>query len=505
MHNDRDAGTRTFFDVVDRLGVPRQQPRRVEAALRLRLASMSAGELEDFQHGFDVAIADLRTPALWSAASLVHEPLDPHDYDGFAAWLLFQGRHVALRARSDPDAVITALTRTLFGRRRRPRYDDVLDVAQRIYAERFDRDLYVQVAPPPARDLAPLLDGEPESGQRWTHPEILRDRYPRLWNAYATRALRVLPLTDIDDDICNCCGRVHRRGFGLLAHKGRPLGSYTLHWVEGSMGRVDSTIALDEGDRHVMFAVRHSQFESRSGLDVLERDEAPLDPANATLLGRSEARAHPLYRRAMKCALEIWQRDPRIAEVARAWTRRQLLAPICAKRIAVPAQPGDRACGSCGRVHANMEISHNFPDCLGTMSRWQWRHRVQDDDRDELLLDGRRRFVRGLLPVPVAGANDPYRFGVWVERLDPARGTRDIDGNDTERRLQRGACGLIANDLLFQRKSTLGLEVGVRQRGDELRPEFMLDDNVDHPLATLQRKGMPSDMPRRLLTLVPHD
>ncbi|MEO7323849.1 MAG: DUF2199 domain-containing protein [Dokdonella sp.] len=504
MRNDTDAATRAFFDVVDRLDVPRQQPRRVEAALRLRLASMSAGELEDFQHGFDLAIAGLRTPELWAAASLVCEPLDPHAYDGFAAWLLLQGRHVALRAQADPDAVVASLTRTLFGRRRRPSYDDVLESTQRIYEERFDRDLYDEVAPPPSRDLVPLSDGEPAANQRWTHPDVLLSRYPRLWKAYATRALRLLPLTNVDDDICNCCGRVHRRGFGLLAYKGHPLGSYTLHWVEGAMGDVDATIALDEGERDVVFAVRHSQHASRSGLCLLDRDEAPFEPVDAHLLGRDEARAHPLYRRALKCAQEIWEREPRLADISRAWKRRQLLAPICARRVAAPAQPGDRPCASCGRVHANMEISHSFPDSLATMSRWQWRHRVQDDG-DGLLLDGRRRFVRGLLPVPVAGARDPYHFGLWVERLDPSRGTRDIDGSDAKHRLQRGACGLIANDLLFQPQSTLGLEVSIRQRGDEPRPQFMLDDNIDHLLATLQHTGLPPDMPRRLLTLIAHD
>jgi hypothetical protein len=465
--------------------------------------SMSAAELEDFQHGFDVAIAGLRTPELWSAASLVHEPLDPHAYDGFAAWLLLQGRHVALRAQADPDAVIASLTRTLFGRRRRPSYDDVLESAQRIYEERFDRDLYEEIAPPSVRGLVPLLDGEPAPNQRWTSPDVLQSRYPRLWKAYASRALRLLPLTDADDDICNCCGRVHRRGFGLLAYKGHPLGSYTLHWVEGTLGQVDSTIALDEGERHVMFAVRHSQHESRSGVGVLDRDEAPIEPADAHLLDRREALAHPLYRRAMQCAQEIFEREPRLADISRAWKRRRMLASICAKRIAAPEQPGDRPCASCGRVHADMEISHNFPDSLGTMSRWQWRHRVRDDG-DELLLDGRRRFVRGLLPVPVIGADDPYRFGAWAERLDPARGTRDIDGNDAEQRLQRGARGMLANDLLFLPHSTLGLEVSVRQRSDGQRPEFVLDAENDHPLATLQRGGMPAGMPRRLLALVPH-
>jgi hypothetical protein len=489
--------------VVDRLDAPRQQPRRVEAALRARFATMSAAELEDFQHGFDHAIADLRTPELWSAASLVHEPLDPHAYDGFAAWLLLQGSHVARRAQDDPDAVIAALTRRLFGRRRRPLYDHVLDTAQRVYEDRFERDLYDIVEAQP-RMLEPLHDDAADSGQIWTHPDALERGYPKLWRAYASRGLRVLPLGDHPNDICNCCGRVHRNVHGLLAWKGLPLGSYTLHWVEGAMNRVDATVALDDGERHVMFALRHSQYESRSGLGVLDKDEAPFQPSDALLLDRDEALVHPLYRRAMKCALEIWQRDTRIADISRAWSRRRQLASVCAKRVAAPAASRDLPCASCGRVHADLEISHLFPDSLVALSRWQWRHRVRGDG-DDLVLDGRRRFQRGLLPVGVAGRDEPYRFGLWVERLDATRGTHDIDGEAAERRLQRGPIGLVANDLLFLPQSSLGLEVGVRQRGDDQRPDFVFDADVDHALAGMQRDGIATEMPRKLLALVPHD
>jgi len=497
--------TRAFFDAVDRLDAPRQQPRRVEAALRRELLRMSAAQLEDFQHGFDLALAELRTPALWAAAGLVHEPLDPYDYDGFAAWLLLQGEHVARRAQDDPDAVIAALTRRLFGRRRRPMYDDVLETAQRIYETRFDRDLYEAVAAP-AWHLDPLYADGPVANVRWTHPEILEQRYPELWRAFDTRALRVIPMSDDSGDVCACCGRIYHVGYGLLAHKRAPLGAYTLHFVEGAFGAVDSTVTLDDGERSVMIGVRHSQRGSRSGVRVLEEDEMPWRPDDdRVVLGRDAARAHPLYRRALQAMLGVWDREPRLAGHRRAWRQRRWLADASARRVAAPPAPADRACESCGRVHGDLEISHRFPDALATMSRWQWRHRVQGDG-DDLLLDGRRHFLRGLLPVAVDGASTPYRFGVWAERLDPSLGTREIDGREeAERRLQRGARGLLANDLLFLPESTLGLEVSVRQRDDGERPEFQLDHDTDHPLAKMQRDGLAADLPRRLLALVPHD
>jgi len=497
--------TRAFNDVVNRLDVPRQQPRKVEAALRARLARMSAGEIEDFQHGFDRALAGMRTPELWAAATLVHEGLDPHDYDGFAAWLLLQGDHVVRRVHDDPDAVIAALTRRLFAPRRRPRWDGVLELAQRAYESRFDGELYDIVAAP-AWSLAPLQDGEPKAAVRWTHPSILMQRYPQLWRAFDIRALRVMPMSD-ECEPCACCGRVHVDAYGLLGWKKAALGAYTLHFVEGTFGQVDATVTIDEGERSVMFGVRHSQRGSRSGLRVLERDELPWQPGDGrTVLGREAAHAHPRYRLAMKAAMQAWERDPRLAVQRRAWRQRRLLASASARRVARAPTDATRACASCGGAHGELEITHRFPDPLSTMSRWQWRHRVRDEDRDELVLDERRRFVRGLLPAPVAGREAPYRFGVWAERLDATHGTREIDGEiDASRRLARGPRALIANDLLCLPDSTLGLEVSVCPRAAGDRPEFILDDNIEHPLAMLQQRGMPADLPRRLLSLIPHD
>lgn len=496
--------TRAFNDVVDRLDVPRQQPRKVEAALRARLATMSAGEIEDFQHAFDLALAGMRTPELWAAATLVHDALDPHDYDGFAAWLLLQGDHVVRRVHDDPDAVIAALTRRLFAPRRRPRWDGVLELAQRTYESRFDGELYDIVAAP-AWSLVPLQDGEPNPAVHWAHPELLMRRYPQLWRAFDTRGLRVMPMSD-ECEACACCGRMHVDAYGLLGWKKASLGAYTLHFVEGTFGYVDSTITIDDGERSVMFGMRHSQRGSRSGLRVLERDEMPRQPTDGcSVLGRDAAHAHPRYRLAMKAAMQIWERDPRVAAQRRAWRQRRLLAGASARRVARAPTVADHACASCGGVHGELEISHRFPDALVTMSRWQWRHRVQDADRDDLFLDGRRRFTRGLLPVPVVGRESPYDFGFWAERLDPMQGTRSIDGDeDAARRLARGPRALLANDLLHLPDSTLGLEVAVRQRAENEGAEFLFDTDVEHPLATLQREGMASGLPRRLLSLVPH-
>lgn len=499
------SAIRAFTDVVDRLDVPRQQPRRVEAALRARLSTMSAGAIEDFQHGFDLALAGLRTPELWAAAALVHDSPDPHDYDGFAAWLLLQGEHVVRRAHDDPDAVIAALTRRLFAPRRRPRFDGVLELAQRTYEARFERDLYDLVAAP-SWSLAPLQDGDANHAVHWTHPSILMRRFPQLWRAFDVRGLRVMPMSD-ESEVCDCCGRVHVDAYGLLAWKKAPLGAYTLHFVEGEGGAVDSTITLDDGERSAMFGVRHSQRGSRAGLRVLERDEMPWHPADGrSVLGRDAARAHPRFRLALKAAMQVWDHDPRLAAQRRSWRKRRLLAAASARRLARAPTDAERACATCGEVHDDLEISHRFPDELTTMSRWQWRHRVRDDVDDELVLDGRRRFTRGLLSAPVAGRETPYRFGFWAERIDAARGTRAIDGaTDAGRRLERGPRALLANDLLCLPESTFGLDVGVRQRGDGERPEFVFDDDDDNALAKLQRDGMPADLPRRLLSLIPHE
>jgi hypothetical protein len=464
---------------------------------------MSAKQLEEFQHGFDLALAALRTPELWSAASLVHEAIDPHAFDGFAAWLLMQGRHACERARSDPDAVIAALTRTPSGKRRRPDFSDLLELPRHVYGERFDRDLYERVKPPKRPALVPIIDDEPDEGETWTHPFTLEQRFPKLWRAFATRSLRVFPWIEEEGETCNCCGRVHRYGYGLLARNGHPLGSYTLHWVDGQTDRIDSMQTFAYAGDEVVFATRHLQYGSSSGMLFLDPDDAPFQPERGRLLGSEEAKAHELVGAANTCALAVFQREPRFVEASRLWMRRSYRAQASAERVAKPQRPHDLPCSECGKVHAGMELSHLLPDALTALDGWEWRHRV-DDAGDLLTLDGRRRFQRGLLPVAVAGRAEPYRIGVWVELLDPSRGSRDLDGEHASQRLQRGACALIANDLLFLPQSSMGLEVSVQPREEGMRPEFILDA-CEHPLFELQRDGMTEDMPQRLLALFDHD
>jgi len=491
--------TRLFQTLVDALDVPRHAQRRVAAALRRELKAMSAVEIEAFQRGFDVALAELRTPELWSAVNVLREAADPHDFDSFAAWLAMQGRHVVQRALRDPDGVLAALSRSPIGRRRNTWFDDILTLPREVYGQRFDRDLFDAVPAVERAPLRPLAHPDDEDEQPWPHPDLLPARFPQLWRRHAARGLRVQPWVDEGVQVCSCCGAVHRVGYGVLFDGGRGIGSYGMHWIEGAAQDIDLLVALGEDDRQVAFALCHSQHESNSGMSLLDREESWFDPHETPFVGSAQAREHPLFGHVLAAGMAIYQREPRLAEHRLVWGRRTRHAPAAAQRLTLTISDDALRCADCGQVHDELELSHRLPDAVLGMDAWQWRHRIQDDG-DRIVLDGRRRFERGLLPLRVEGRDAAYHLGIWIERLDPSRGNGPLDGGQAAQRLQRGPVGRIANDVMFCEHATLALGGTVLTHDENQRPKLVLDDG-DHPLVQLQRDGMPADLPRRLLNI----
>src|SRR5690606_33677488 len=106
--------------------------------------------------------------------------------------------------------------------------------------------------------LPPVLsDANNEAEQLWPHPAALEARFPQLWAAFAAKGIRLFPQIHDTRDVCACCGRVHAYVFGLLSADGEPLGSYSLHWVEGEWHSLQSMIQLAEGNLY--FALEHHQ------------------------------------------------------------------------------------------------------------------------------------------------------------------------------------------------------------------------------------------------------
>lgn len=494
------SATASFFAQIDHLGPARHQQSRVRAGLQRRLRALDAAGLVEFQRGFDAVLAQLRTAELWGAASLVLGPTSPHELDPFLAWIACQGSHTCQRVLRNPDAALELLTRA-GKRRRRPAFGQILELAAEMAADRFGMDLFATLDSPP-RGLPPVLgDAHNEPDQLWTHPAALQQRFPLLWEAFASKGIQLFPQVHDTRDVCACCGRVHAYVFGLISADGEPLGSYSLHWVEGEWHSIHSMLQLAEGDLY--FGLEHHQQGNESGSSLLELDEAPFRPDSGQFIGRAQAAEHPMFGLVANLAQLTLQVDPHARQFVELWSRRAQLAPQLAQELA--RRPRERSvgiCEQCGENHADAEIACHLPDEMLGLSPWQQRWRLSQPQADEWLLDGRRRFRRGVVPVPVKSREQPYCYGVWIEQLDPTAGTDVLDSKGKRERLMRGARGLLANDLLFFPESTLGLEARIAPGAAGERPQFLLDEALSSPLAREQRKGMPARRPQQLMGLI---
>jgi len=69
-------------------------------------------------------------------------------------------------------------------------------------------------------------------------------------------------------------------------------------------------------------------------------------------------------------------------------------------------------CAICGAAIPDppLDYAYKLPDCVFALSAEQRSPRCNEDFAEM----GERKFVRGLLPVPIEGGEE-FRYGVWVE------------------------------------------------------------------------------------------
>ena len=138
---------------------------------------------------------------------------------------------------------------------------------------------------------------------------------------------------------------------------------------------------------------------------------------------------------------------------------------------------------------AEMEFAFRFPDPYHELDASARAAVDTFCERNFCVVDGRRLFVRGLIPLAVDGVAEPYCLGAWAELAEHdwrmARAIWDEEGND---RVPEFA-GTIANHVprLYE-TSTEGLQVMI-QLHDAMRPTFRLID-TGHPLEEEQRRGI---------------
>ena len=146
-------------------------------------------------------------------------------------------------------------------------------------------------------------------------------------------------------------------------------------------------------------------------------------------------------------------------------------------------------CEVCGRHHEVLPLSYSVkaPLAAGRVPGEEWDARVMMTP-DQCVIDGRNFFLRGRIPIPVIGLEEPFIWGVWVE-VGPKDFLRTTEmwvvaGREAEAAFR----GWLDTQIpIFG--DTVNLEVRVETQVVGRRPHFFVVDG-EHPLAVQQRDGI---------------
>jgi hypothetical protein len=146
-------------------------------------------------------------------------------------------------------------------------------------------------------------------------------------------------------------------------------------------------------------------------------------------------------------------------------------------------------CVTCGRVHPldESELTFKLPDEVFGLSEEDRLQRCQMN-ADIVHLDGQRYFLRGVLPLKVAGRRQPYNIGTWAEVSPDVFGRIYDRWDDADQDQEPRLPGVLANAVPFH-PSAVQLRVGIQLTGPKSRPEFHLEP-IEHSLYDEQARGI---------------
>ena len=122
--------------------------------------------------------------------------------------------------------------------------------------------------------------------------------------------------------------------------------------------------------------------------------------------------------------------------------------------------------------------------------------------QDVCVIDGKERYVRGCIEIPVHGLNDQFAYGVWVSVSEQSfrriHELWDAQVRDNEPPIFGWLCNSIS---IYP--ETNSLKTNLRLRNDGLRPAIELEP-TDHPLAVEQRNGITLDRVQEIIAALSH-
>ena len=146
-------------------------------------------------------------------------------------------------------------------------------------------------------------------------------------------------------------------------------------------------------------------------------------------------------------------------------------------------------CTTCGRTHPieDGELTFGLPDVVFDLSEPEREVRCKIG-KEIVSLDDNTFFLRGLLPLTVAGRAREYCLGVWAEvSEDVLSRVREL-WSDPDQDQEPRMPGTLANKVPFH-LNTVGLRLTVQLTGPKTRPRFFLD-TAEHSLYVEQSRGI---------------
>lgn len=123
---------------------------------------------------------------------------------------------------------------------------------------------------------------------------------------------------------------------------------------------------------------------------------------------------------------------------------------------------------------------------------------------DQCIIDDKEYYVRGLIEIPIIGADEPFLWGVWAcmweQDFDVIHETWTLEGRE---RTIGPFKGRLANKLGVYPQSTSNLRLRIEIQPIGSRPHFFLEE--DHLITIMQRDGITESTARELSSSVLHD
>jgi len=146
-------------------------------------------------------------------------------------------------------------------------------------------------------------------------------------------------------------------------------------------------------------------------------------------------------------------------------------------------------CSVCGDHHATLPLSFSVkaPRAASLVPADELEQRVVITP-DQCVIDGSAFYLRGRIPVPILGLDEPFIWGVWAE-VGPKDFLHTMEMWNVEaRQAEPPYRGWLDSEISIY-GDTINLEVDVWTQRVGRRPHFLISD-PDHPLALEQQNGI---------------